>query len=130
MNVLNPYEKYRQQSVLAATPGELTLMLYEGCIKFLKLAKVNIEAKNLQDSHNNIEKANNIILELMSTLDMNYSISEQMLSQYVFIHQEINEVNMKKDAQRLIPVIGLVTEFRDVWKQAIKKDRVQRYEKQ
>lgn len=126
--MLSPYEKYKQQSIMVATPAELTLMLYDGCIRFLKLAKLNIESKNIQETHNNLTKANNIISELMSTLDMSYSLSEQMLNLYLYIFNEINDINFKKDdAKRLEPLIEIVEDFRDTWKQAIQLDRSQRY---
>lgn len=127
MNMLSPYEKYKQQSIMVATPGELTLMLYDGCIKFLKQARHHIENKDIQEAHNNLIKASNIISELMSTLNMSYSIAEQMLSLYVYVFNEISEINLKKDAVRLEPVIEIVQDFRDTWKQAIQIDRSQRY---
>ena len=92
----NPYSKYKEQSVMAATPGELTLMLYDGCIRFLKLSRLNMASSNLQAAHNNLVKASDIITELMNTLDMNYSISGQLLNLYLFIFGEITHANIQK----------------------------------
>jgi flagellar secretion chaperone FliS len=127
MNLLNPFETYKQQSVMAATPGELTLMLYEGCLKFLRYGKIYIENKNIQESNNNLIKAQNIISELMNTLDMKYSISGQLLSLYIFMNREIAQANIKKDADRLDGVIDLVSELHDTWQQTIQIDRSNRY---
>jgi flagellar protein FliS len=127
MNLTNPYEKYREQSVMAASPGQLTLMLYEGCLKFLKIAVTSIENKNIEEAHNNLIKAGDIISELMATLDTRYEIASHMMSLYIFILNEIKETNIRKDAEKLTVVIDLVKEFRDAWKQALINDRSRRF---
>lgn len=127
MNVLSPYEKYKQQSVMAASPGELTLMLYEGCLKFLRLGKYHIENNHIQEANNNLIKAQRIILELMGTLDMQYSISEQLMSLYVYLNQEITYANIRKDAGSLVNIIDLVGEICNTWQQTIQIDRSKRY---
>lgn len=129
MNLTSPYEKYKQQSVLAASPGQLTLMLYEGCIKFLKIAVDSIEKKNIEQAHNNLIKAGDIISELIATLDTRYEIASQMMSLYLFILNEIKEANIQKDAQRVLVAIDLVEDFRDTWKQALINDRSKRFAK-
>ncbi|MDF2535328.1 MAG: flagellar protein FliS, partial [Bacillales bacterium] len=58
------YKSYQQNSVLTATPGELTLMLYNGCIKFIKQGKLAIENKDLESKNIYLQKAQNIIREL------------------------------------------------------------------
>ena len=127
MNLLNPFEKYKQQSVMAATPGELTLMLYEGCLKFLRYGKIYIEKSDIQESNKNLIKAQNIISELIDTLDFKYSISKQLMSLYIFINHEIAQANIKKDANRLDVAIDLVSELCDTWQQTIQIDRSNRY---
>ena len=128
MNLVSPYEKYKQQSVLAATPAELTLMLFDGCIRFLKQAQAFIREKNIEQSHNNLIKAGDIIAELMSTLDVNYEISNNLMSLYIYIYNEILKANMTKEAEKIEPIIDLVSELRDTWKQAIQIDRTKRFE--
>ena len=124
----NPYSKYKEQSVMAATPGELTLMLYDGCIRFLKLSQLNMASSNLQAAHNNLVKASDIITELMNTLDMNYSISGQLLNLYLFIFGEITHANIQKNPDKLNPIIEIIEELRDAWKKAVQIDRYDRFE--
>ena len=78
MAVNNPYKAYKENSVTQSTPGELTLMLYNGCLKFLNQAKKGIETNNIELKNTNIQKAQNILRELMVTLDMSQSVSESM----------------------------------------------------
>lgn len=127
MKIVSPYEKYKQQSVMAASPGELTLMLYEGCIKFLKTAKNYIDEKNIQESHNNLVKAGDIISELMATLDTSYDISKQLMSLYIYMLEGISQANIKKDGEKVLEIIGLLEELKDAWQQAVLKERSRRF---
>ncbi|MCM3389774.1 flagellar export chaperone FliS [Ureibacillus chungkukjangi] len=118
---------YKQNSVTTASPGELTLMLYNGCLKFLTKAKKAIEDKNIQEKNTNIQKAQAIIAELMSTLNMDIEISKQMLPLYQYMNRRLIEANIKNDTSIIDEVIGLTTEFRDTWKQVIQMTRQQQY---
>ncbi len=125
----NPYaqQAYQNNTVNTASPGELTLMLYNGCIKFIKLAKKGIEEKNIEAKNTNIQKAQKIIQELMVTLDPTAEISKQMMPLYDFMHRTLIEANVKNDVAKLNEVEGLVTEFRDTWKEVIKLNRQKMY---
>ena len=123
----NAFNAYKQNSVTTASPGELTLMLYNGCIKFLGKAKVATEQKNIQDKNYNIQRAQAIIAELMSTLNMDIEISKQMLPLYEYMNRRLIEANIKNDPAIIEEVEGLVTEFRDTWKEVIKITRQQQY---
>ena len=128
MNVQNnAYNAYKQNSVSTASPGELTLMLYNGCIKFIGKAKVAINEKNIQNKNHNIQRAQAIIGELMSTLNMDIEISKQMLPLYQYMNRRLIEANIKNDVEILDEVEGLVTEFRDTWKEVIKITRQQQF---
>ncbi|MEK9197503.1 flagellar export chaperone FliS [Ureibacillus sp. 179-F W5.1 NHS] len=118
---------YKQNSVTTASPGELTLMLYNGCLKFLTKAKKAIEEQNIQEKNTNLQKAQAIIQELMSTLNMDYDISKQMLPLYEYMNRRLMEANVKNDTVIIDEVIGLTTEFRDTWKQVIQITRQQQY---
>ncbi|SHF89132.1 flagellar export chaperone FliS [Ornithinibacillus halophilus] len=122
-----PYQSYQNNAVNTASPGELTLMLYNGCIKFIKQAMKDMDSKNFEAKNTNIQKAQNIIQELMLTLDQEVDISKQMLSLYDYMHFQLKEANVKNDAAILEEVLGLVVEFRDTWKQVILKTRQQKY---
>ena len=123
----NAYNAYKQNSVTTASPGELTLMLYNGCIKFLGKAKVAIEEKDIAEKNKNLQRAQAIIAELMSTLNMAYPISKDMLPLYEYMNRRLVEANIKNDPAILDEVEGLVIEFRDTWKEVIKITRQQQY---
>ena len=127
MAVQNPYQAYQTNSVNTASPGELTLMLYNGCLKFIKAARVAIESKQIQARHENLLKAQNIINELRSTLNMDVAISKNMMAMYEYIYTRLVEANTKNDASILDEVEELVTEFRDTWKQAIQLNRQKQF---
>lgn len=124
MYPVNPYEKYKENSVKTASPGEITLMLFEGCWKFLKKAKIALEEKNISESHNNLIKAQNIMIELMESLDFNYEISHNLFKVYEFVYNELIQINMTKDAKRIDPIIDIMYGYYDTWKEVIKKDRI------
>ncbi|SFB21608.1 MULTISPECIES: flagellar export chaperone FliS [unclassified Bacillus (in: firmicutes)] len=127
MAITNPYQSYQQNSVNTATPGELTLMLYNGCLKFIHIAKKAIENKNIQEKNTNIQKAQKIVSELMVTLNHNVEISKDLLSLYDYMNRRLIEANIKNDIAILNEVEELVTEFRDTWKQAIQLNRQKQY---
>lgn len=123
----NAYNAYKQNSVTTASPGELTLMLYNGCLKFLGRAKIAIDEKNIQDRNYYIQRSQAIITELMSTLKMDIEISQQMLPLYEYMNHRLTEANIKNDVAIIEEVEGLVTEFRDTWKEVLKITRQQQY---
>jgi flagellar secretion chaperone FliS len=123
----NPYAKYQQNSVVTASPGELTLMLYNGCIKFIHLAKKAVVDKQFEQKHVNITKAQKIISELIMTLNMDYEIAKEMHRMYDYINRRLVEANIKNDIKILDEVEGLVTEFRDTWKEVIAINRKKQF---
>jgi flagellar secretion chaperone FliS len=127
MAISNPYQSYQQNSVNTASPGELTLMLYNGCLKFIHQAKKAIEEKNIEMKNTNIQKAQTIIQELMVTLNMDIEVSKNMMSLYDFMNRRLMEANIKNDASILAEVEGLVTEFRDTWKEVIQVNRQKQF---
>ncbi|GAA0318593.1 flagellar export chaperone FliS [Bacillus carboniphilus] len=123
MAMKNPYQKYQDNSVNTATAGELTLMLYNGCIKFIKLAKKGIEDKNIEVKNTNIQKAQKIVQELMVTLNPEVAISQQLMPLYDYMNRRLMEANVQNDSSILDEVEGLATEFRDTWKQVIQLNK-------
>ncbi|MGF9976258.1 flagellar export chaperone FliS [Viridibacillus arvi] len=121
------HQAYKTNSVTTASPGELTLMLYNGCIKFLHKAKIAIEAKNIEAKNENLLKAQAIISELMSTLNMDIEISKQMLSLYEYMNHRLVEANINNDIAIINEVEGYVIEFRDTWKEVIRINRKQQF---
>ena len=125
MAMKNPYKAYQDNAVNTATPGELTLMLYNGCIKFIRLAKRGLDEMNMEQKNTNIQKAQKIIQELMVTLNPDIEISQQMLPLYDYMNRRLIEANVKNDKAILNEVEELITEFRDTWKQVIQLNRKQ-----
>ena len=123
MALLNPYAQYQQQSVMTASPADLTLMLYNGCIKFIKQGQVAVEQKDISGAHIAINRAQDIILEFMATLDMDIDLSHNLMSLYDYINQRLAEANMRKDNQVLAECLGLVTELRDTWAEVVRLNR-------
>lgn len=121
------YNAYKQNSVTTASPGELTLMLYNGCLKFLHKAKLAIQDKKIQEKNTNLQKAQAIISELMSTLNMNIEISKNMMALYEYMNTRLVEANIRNDISIIEEVEGLVTEFRDTWKEVIRINRQQQF---
>lgn len=123
----NAFNAYKQNSVTTASPGELTLMLYNGCLKFLNKAKQSIADKNIEERNHYIQRSQAIIGELMATLNMDIEISKQMLPLYEYMSRRLTEANIQNDSSIIEEVEGLVTEFRDTWKEVIKITRQQQY---
>ncbi|MCP1143755.1 flagellar export chaperone FliS [Lysinibacillus endophyticus] len=121
------YNAYKQNSVTTASPGELTLMLYNGCLKFLVKGKEAIVDNNIQEKNTNIQKAQAIIKELMVTLNTDQDVAKQMLSLYDYMNRRLIEANIKNDISMIDEVIELTTDFRDTWKQVIQITRQQQY---
>ncbi len=119
--------QYKQNTVYTATPEELTLMLYDGCIKFMNIAKYNIENKNIQKSHEALLRAQDIIMELRSTLDPSYQISNNLMSLYDFMRQRLIDANINKDIKPIEEALELMTDLRDTWKEAMKQVKKQVY---
>ena len=93
----NPYAAYNNSKIQTATPAELTLLLYEGAIKFTNIAIVAIEKGDIEKAHNNIRKAENIIREFQITLDHKYAVAKDFDAVYTYLLQRLLEANMKKD---------------------------------
>ncbi|MBO1511729.1 flagellar export chaperone FliS [Metabacillus bambusae] len=127
MAMNNPYQAYQQNSVSTASPGELTLMLYNGCLKFIRQATKALEQSNIEEKNTNLIKAQKIITELMITLNMDLDISKNMIIMYEYLNHRLIEANTKNDKEILKEVEGHVTEFRDTWKQVIQNARKQQY---
>lgn len=127
MAINNPYQSYQQNSVNTASPGELTLMLYNGCLKFITIAKKAIAEGKIQEKNTNLIKAQNIIRELMVTLNMDIAVSKDMMNLYDFMNRRLMEANMKNDLSALKEVEELVTDFRDTWKEAIQMNRKKQF---
>ncbi|QFT90639.1 Flagellar protein FliS [Bacillus sp. THAF10] len=127
MAMKNPYQAYQQNSVNTASPGELTLMLYNGALKFMKMAKKGIEEKNIEMKNTNLIKAQKIIQELMVTLDTSQEVGKSMMIMYEYMLRRLIDANVKNDVKVVEEVESHMTDFRDAWKQVIQTSRQQAF---
>ena len=116
---INVAAAYLDNKVKTASPAELTLMLYDGSIKFCNIAIMAIEENDNSKANTNIIKAQKIMLELRSSLDHEYEISKNLDLLYEYIYSELIEANMKKDKNVLDEVLESLRELRDTWKEAM-----------
>lgn len=114
------YAAYANNKVTTASPAELTLMLYDGAIKFCNIAIEAIEEKNIPKAHNNIMKVENIIQEFQVTLDRKYSVAEDFDNVYSYLMGRLIEANLKKDVEILQEVLGHLRTMRDTWKEVMR----------
>ena len=126
MALPNAYAQYNNSKVLSASPGELTLMLYDGMIRFCNLAEVAVEKKDISKAHTNIMKMQRIIDYLRQTLDMNYPVAEDFERMYIYLSQRMVEANMKKDLEILQEINGHLHAIRDNWKEVMRINREQK----
>lgn len=127
MSMNNPYAAYKNNAVNTSTPGELTLMLYNGALKFIEQAKRAIDEKNISEKNTAIQKAQAIVTELMITLDRSVPIAENMLILYDYVNNRLIEANIHNSIERLEEAAEIMTEFRDTWKEVIQIQRKKQY---
>ncbi|MGI6098073.1 MAG: flagellar export chaperone FliS [Dethiobacteria bacterium] len=120
MAAINPYQVYKNQSVMLASPEELTYMLYNGCAKFIRQAEMAINNHDIPGANEYIKRAQDIISELMSTLDMSYNVSQGLMAIYDYIYRCLVDANIAKDKAVLNEALGLVIELRETWSEAMK----------
>lgn len=116
----NPYAQYQNNKIMTASPAELTLMLYEGAIKFCNIAIVGIEQNDVEKAHNNIMKAERIIKEFIASLDDKYEVSKDFKNVYDYMLVRLHDANMSKDKAILEEVLEHLRTMRDTWKEVMK----------
>ena len=119
----NAAAAYQNSKIQTASSADLTLMLYEGAIKFCNIALVAIEKKDIQGVNTNIQKAERIILELQATLDHKYPVAENFDNVYKYIQGKLFQANIKKDPELLEEALVQIRDMRDIWKQIMAKGR-------
>lgn len=119
MAIQNPYQTYKQNSITTASSEELTLMLYNGCIKFIRLASMAMEKENIEAKNTNIVKTQAILHELRSTLRMDSKMAESMDQIYDYMTNRLIQANIHNNQEMLKEIENLAKEFRDAWKQAM-----------
>ena len=120
-NVINAYQR---NAILTAPPPELTLMLYEGAIKFCNIGILAIEKNDYEKANTNIKKAQAIITELRVTLDRKYPVWEDFERVYDYIYRRLVEGNIHKDIEIIEDALKYIREMRDTWKEVMRQNKV------
>ena len=123
MALPNAYVQYNNSKILTASPAELTLMLYEGAIKFCNIAETAIDQKDIQKAHVNIVKTQKIVDYLRQTLDMKYPVAKDFDNIYVYLEVRLVQANIKKDREILEECLGHLRSVRDTWKEVMRINR-------
>lgn len=123
MALSNAFAQYNNNKVLTASPAELTLMLYDGAIKFCNIAIDAAEQKSIMKAHSNIVKVENIIAYLRNTLDMQYAIAKEYDRMYDYIQRRLFEADVKKDPEILKEINRHLRSIRDTWKEVMRINR-------
>ncbi len=127
MPLPNAFAQYNNSKVLTASPAELTLMLYEGAIKFCNIAIAAVEQKDIPKAHTNIVKTQKIVEHFRLTLDMKYPVAQDFERVYLYLEQRLVEANIKKDAEILKEVLEHLRSMRDTWKEVMRLNREKGY---
>ncbi len=120
MPQFNAYAQYANNRIMTASPAELTLMLYEGAIKFNNIAIAAIKENDMQKAHINIVKAQNVIQYLQQTLDTKYEVSKDFDNIYDYLTRRLLEANVQKDVEILEEINGHLRSVRDTWKEVMR----------
>ena len=119
-NQQNLANQYNRSKILTASPAELTLMLYEGAIKFCNVAMLGIEQNDIEKAHTNITKAERIISEFLATLDYKYPVAKDFENVYNYIYDKLIEANITKKPEPLEEATARLREMRDTWKEVMR----------
>lgn len=112
-------DQYLEQKIMSAKPEELTLMLYDGIVKFLKQALLYNDQKNIEKTHHALVRAQAIITELDVTLNEEYEVSNNLKQMYSYMNARLMDANIGKDSDIMKEVLGYAEELRDTWKEAM-----------
>jgi len=102
---------------MTASSADLIVMLYDALKKNIILGRRAIEKKDIAGAHKHLMKAQDIVSELINSLDMNYPISEELLTMYEYMLRHLQDANISKDAVPLEPVTEMVDSIRGAWKE-------------
>lgn len=119
----NPAMAYKNTNIKTASPEELTMMLYDGMVKFCNMAIIALDKGNLEECNRNIAKTKKIIVELRSTLDFQYEVSQDFDRIYDYIHWVLTEANIKKDKALIENGLKHIRDLRDIWRELMKQDK-------
>ena len=120
MALPNAYAQYQNTKNHTASKADLTLLLYEGAIRFCNIAIMGVEEKNIQKAHDNIRKTQRIIEEFKYSLDHKYPVAEDFERVYDYMLFRLQEANLHKDREDLEEVLKHLRTMRDTWKEVMR----------
>ncbi|MCR5798272.1 flagellar export chaperone FliS [Eubacterium xylanophilum] len=115
----NMADSYKTNAILTASPAELTLMLYDGAIKFCNIALIALEKNDYGKCNENLKRAQDIILEFRITLDHKYPVWEDFDRVFEYIYNCLIDGNIHKDKEMIEEGLGRIREMRDTWKEVM-----------
>ncbi len=121
----NPFKEYQKTQVTTAGKDKVLLMLYEGCIRFMKLAKTKMVEKKTAEKGKYISRSIDIISELMNTLDhkVGGQLSNDLESLYMFMIDKLIDANIHNRPEDLDVVIDLMSNLYVAWSDVITNPR-------
>lgn len=125
MAIPSGYDNYAKERIMNASPAQLTLMLYDGAIKFCNIAIVAVEKNQIEKAHINITKVERIIEEFRATLDFKYPVAKDFDNVYSYIADRLLEANIKKDKEILEEVLKHLRTMRETWEEVMKRAKQQ-----
>jgi flagellar secretion chaperone FliS len=113
--------QYKEQQVRTASKEQLLIMLYDGAIRFTKIAKKAMETGNLEKSNEHLIKAQRIVTEFMASLDQDTGgeAAKNLFQLYEYLHYRLVQANIKKDPEMIVEVTDHLRDLRDTWEKAI-----------
>lgn len=111
-------DQYLESKVMSAKPEELTYMLYDGLVKFIKKAMIQLEDENYQEVNYNSQRAQAILDELRSTLNMEVEMSQSLDSLYEYIGYKLLMANVEKNADFFKDALDIAESFKETWRTA------------
>lgn len=111
--------RYRETEVLTATPGQLVVLLYDHLLLSLRRARVAMEARDADVQAECLDKARNVLTELLVTLDRERggAVAVNLAALYSFLLGELVQVGIRADVARLDRVSHMIGELRDAFAQ-------------
>lgn len=118
----NQAQQYKQQQIQTASQEEILILLYEGAIRFLIIAQKAHGEKNIEKFHNNLLRAQRILTEFMSSLDMDAGgdMAENLFNLYEYMHYRLVQANIKKDVTMIDEVLNHLRLLKNTWEEAIR----------
>jgi flagellar protein FliS len=117
-------DAYKSNEISTVSQSRLIVMLYDGAIRFLKIASENMTPRKYDLVNNNIIKAQDILTELLMSLNLDEGkdVAKNLMNLYLYMKKRLLEANMAKDAKMILEVIEHLAQLKSAWEEIEKKD--------